>query len=144
MSVILQKGNKVLRLILRGTKFNLVGLLGMLVNSGCLYLLKGAVGIPLIPASVISIEIAIVHNFIWHRHWTWRDRNVQNPPSFIKQLLVYNIMTGLVDLSINVIVLWALTTIFGVYFMIANVFGMIMGPCFKFWINEKFIFRSAE
>ncbi len=140
--ILQQQGKAVIHLLLRGTKFNLVAWLGMLVNSGCLYLFKGILGVPLIPASLMSIEIAIVHNFIWHRHWTWGDRDGEHPPPFLKQLLIYNLMTGLVDLVANVTVLWLLTTFLDIYYLIANVAGMILGPFIKFWLNEKVIFKK--
>ncbi len=115
-----------------------------MVNTGVLYLMKGVLGIPLIPASMIAIELAIVHNFIWHRNWTWKKRIADKPEPFFKQLLVYNTATGLVDILVNVSLLWILTTFFGVYYLIANVIGMIMGPVIKFWLNEKVIFRKQR
>lgn len=140
----LQRHQKsIYNLLFRGTKFNLVGWLGMVVNSGCLYFFKGILGVPLIPASLLSIEIAIIHNFIWHRYWTWKDRKSDHPLPFLKQLIVYNLMTGLVDLVVNVTILWVLTTFFGVYYLIANIAGMIMGPFIKFWLNEKIIFKES-
>ena len=57
-----------------------VAWLGMLVNTGCLYLFKGVLGFRIIPASVLAIEISIIHNFIWLRHWAWRDRLVTAVP----------------------------------------------------------------
>lgn len=133
---------ELLDVLFRGTKFNLVGWMGMLVNSGCLYLFKGILGIPLIPASMMAIEIAIIHNFIWHRYWTWKDRNGNSNQSFLRQLLTYNLITGLVDLLVNVSVLWLLTTAFGVYYLISNIAGMIAGPFIKFWLNEKIVFKK--
>lgn len=118
--------------------------MGALVNTGVLYLMKGVLGVPLIPASMIAIELAIVHNFIWHRNWTWKKRLADKPEPFFRQLLVYNTATGLIDILVNVSLLWILTTFFGVYYLIANVFGMIMGPVIKFWLNEKVIFRKQQ
>ena len=133
-----------LRLGLRALKFNIVGWMGMPVNMGMLYLLKDVAGFPLILASVIAIETAIVHNYIWHRHWTWAHRNRGERPPFFKQLIAYNVATGLVDLVVNVSVLWVLTTFFGVYYLISNAAGMILGPLIKFWLNEKVIFRKKS
>lgn len=130
--------------LFRGSKFILVGWIGMIVNSGCLYLFKGVLGFPLIPASLMAIEIAIVHNFFWHRNWTWRDRNGDENQSLLRQLLTYNLMTGSVDLVANVTVLWLLTTFLGIYYMIANIAGMIVGPFIKFWLNEKVIFKEMR
>jgi putative flippase GtrA len=130
--------------VYRGSKFLLVGWIGMIVNSSCLYLFKGILGFPLIPASLMAIEIAIIHNFFWHRHWTWRDRNGDKSQSFSKQLLTYNLMMGSVDLVVNVSILWVLTTVFGVHYLISNIVGMMCGPLIKFWLNEKVVFRKRE
>ncbi|MBU0518750.1 GtrA family protein [bacterium] len=134
----------VLQLVFRSTKFNLVAWMGMIVNSACLYLFKGILHIPIIPAGLLAIEIAIIHNFLWHRYWTWNDRNGENPKSFFKHLLIYNSMTGLVDLVANITVLWSLTTFAGVHFMISNLCGMMLGPFIKFWLNEKVIFKGRK
>ena len=142
--VITQYYRFLFQLLFRGSKFILVGWIGMIVNSCCLFLFKGILDVPLIPASLMAIEIAIVHNFFWHRHWTWRDRNGEEDQSLLRQLLTYNLMTGSVDLVANVTVLWLLTTFLGIYYMIANIAGMIMGPFIKFWLNEKVIFRKRR
>jgi len=115
------------------------------VNTACLYLFKGVMGIPLIPASVLAIEIAILHNFIWLRYWAWSDRKAEGVrPPFFKQLAIYNLATGAVDLTANVSILWLLATFAGVQYLIANIIGMILGPFIKFWINEKLIFKETR
>ncbi len=131
-----------LAFVLRSGKFMAVAWLGMLVNTACLYLFKGVLYIPIIPASMMAIEIAIIHNFIWMRYWAWRDR--QNRPPFLKQLLLYNAATGAVDLTANVSILWTLSTFFGVHYLLANILGMAAGPFIKFWLNEKLIFREKR
>ena len=132
---------KTLAILFRGGKFMAVAWLGMVVNTGCLYLFKGVLGIRLIPASMMAIEIAIIHNFIWFRSWTWRDREHQ--PPFFRQLIKFNLATGAVDFSANIAVLWSLSTFFGVHYLLANVLGMIAPPFIKFWLNEKLIFRES-
>jgi dolichol-phosphate mannosyltransferase len=130
--------------VFRGTKFLLVAWLGMFVNTGYLYLFKGVLGIRIIPASLMAIEIAIIHNFIWFRHWAWKDRQQKYHQPFFKQLFKYNIATGLVDLFSNVTILWVLSTFFHVHYLLANICGMIAGPFIKFWLNDKFIFREKR
>lgn len=128
--------------LFRGGKFMAVAWVGMVVNTACLYLFKGVWHIRIIPASLMAIEIAIIHNFIWFRAWAWKDREQRLP--FFHQLLVYNAATGAVDLVSNVSILWALSTFFGVHYLLANILGMIAGPFIKFWLNEKFIFRERR
>ena len=129
--------------LFRGGKFMAVAWLGMVVNTGCLYLFKGVMGIKLIPASMMAIEIAIIHNFIWFRYWAWKDRKKGNSDGFLKQLIKYNLATGAVDFVANVSVLWSLATLFKVHYLLANVLGMIAPPFIKFWLNEKLIFKES-
>jgi putative flippase GtrA len=131
----------VLATLFRGGKFMIVAWLGMLVNTGCLYLFKGVFGIRLIPASILAIEIAIIHNFIWFRLWTWKDRPNKQP--FFRQLIKFNVATGAVDFAANVTVLWSLATIVGIHYLVANILGMIAPPFIKFWLNERFIFKGS-
>jgi putative flippase GtrA len=139
------KRHPALPLLFHGTKFMIVAWMGMLVNTGCLYLFKGVLGIRLIPASLMAIEIAIIHNFIWLRLWAWSDRGATNGrPPFLKQLLIYNAATGAVDLAANVSILWILAALFGIHYLIANLAGMILGPFIKFWLNEKLIFKETR
>lgn len=123
----------------------IVAWIGMAVNTALLFLFKGVMGIPLIPASLLAIEIAILHNFIWLRYWAWSDRKTDNQrPPFWKQLIVYNLATGAVDLMANVTILWVLATLFGVHYLVANIIGMILGPFIKFWVNDKLIFKETR
>ncbi|HEY3295553.1 MAG TPA: GtrA family protein [bacterium] len=132
-------------LLFRGTRFMIVAWIGMAVNTALLFLFKGVMGIPLIPASLLAIEIAILHNFIWLRYWAWSDRKTDNQrPPFWKQLIVYNLATGAVDLMANVTILWVLATLFGVHYLVANIIGMILGPFIKFWVNDKLIFKETR
>lgn len=126
----------------RGWKYMAVAWMGMLVNTACLYLFKGVWQIRIIPASIMAIEIAIIHNFFWFRHWAWKDR--RDRPSFFKHLIIFNVAAGTVDLVGNVSVLWVLTTFAGVHYLIANLIGMIVPPFVKFWLNEKLIFREKR
>src|SRR5260370_21190069 len=54
----------------RLSKFLVVGMTGMLVNSLALFLLFQWVHLPLVIASVLSTGIAIVNNCWWNDRWT--------------------------------------------------------------------------
>ena len=134
-----------LPMLFHGTRFMIVAWIGMGVNTACLYLFKGLWHLPIIPASLAAIEIAIIHNFLGMRYWAWRDRGAGgNRPPLLRQLLLYNVATGVVDLCVNVSVLWMLYRFFGVHYLLANLAGMIMGPFVKFWLNDKVVFREAR
>ena len=128
----------------RVLRFQLVAWGGTLVNLGVLWLLKGGLKIPLLPAGALAIETAIIHNFTWHYFVTWKDRVHGTAMDYFLRLVRYNLVTASVDFAVNLGTLWALVTFAGVHYLVAALFGMLAGPLFKYFANEFFIFRRAR
>ena len=59
---------------IRWGKFNLVGAMGMVVQLAALAFFSRLAAGHYLFATAAAIEIAVVHNFVWHLHFTWRDR----------------------------------------------------------------------
>ncbi len=60
--------------------FGAVGSLGVSVQLSMLALLKGFLGVYYLAATVVAVEIAILHNSFWHERWTWGDRGLFGAP----------------------------------------------------------------
>src|SRR5262249_4473521 len=58
----------------RLARFGTVGAAGIVVNNAVLVLLHGLCGVALLPATVVAVEAAIVHNYALHEVWTFRRR----------------------------------------------------------------------
>ena len=58
----------------RWIRFLAIGLLGFLIQLAALGWLIARAGWPWLAATLASVELAVVHNFLWHARWTWRDR----------------------------------------------------------------------
>lgn len=56
----------------RFLKFAIVGAVGALIDFGVMNLLTSA-GLPLVPAGMISLLVAVTSNFIGNRYWTYPD-----------------------------------------------------------------------
>ena len=54
--------------------FNIVGVLGAIVHLATLSVWSRWLGLPAPLASLLAVEAALIHNFLWHERWTWRDR----------------------------------------------------------------------
>ena len=61
-------------MMVRWGKFNLVGVVGMVVQLGALALINRLAPGHYMVATAAAIEITLLHNFVWHLHYTWRDR----------------------------------------------------------------------
>jgi len=62
----------------RWVTFNSVGLVGVGVQLVSLVALMEWIGLHYLVSIGIAVETAIVHNFIWHECWTWRDRSLRH------------------------------------------------------------------
>jgi len=108
---------------------------------GTLWVLKGLLDVPLMIAGACAIELAIIHNFTWHYFLTWRERVPHTVRDYCLRLVKYNLVTASIDFVVNLTVLYVLTKYFGVYYLVANIIGMLAGPILKFLANEFLIFR---
>ncbi|MDP5347485.1 MAG: GtrA family protein, partial [Paracoccaceae bacterium] len=77
--------------------FTLVGIIGYVVQTVALWVLAGRAGVAILPATLISTELAVLHNFAWHVRWTWADRPA-GPASTLARLIRFNIANGGVSL----------------------------------------------
>lgn len=59
---------------LRWIKFNTVGAIGIGVQLAALAILRSRLKLNYLLATGIAVEIAVLHNFVWHERFTWADR----------------------------------------------------------------------
>lgn len=122
-------------------KFSIVGLSGIFVNMGALYLLSAYFHIYYIFSSIIAIEASIVSNFFLNSLWTWSDREKK---SFSQQFIQYHISVGITAILINWLLLIFLTEILGIYYLISNLIGIGAGTLFNFIINDTWTFEKKN
>jgi putative flippase GtrA len=58
----------------RWMKFNFVGAIGIVVQFAVLFLLKSVMHLDYLFATALAVEASVVHNFVWHERFTWKDR----------------------------------------------------------------------
>ncbi|MGW0821028.1 GtrA family protein [Streptomyces sp. NPDC002845] len=95
----------------------MVGGVGTVVNTGALYVLHRLLSVPLVPASVVAVELAVVHNYLINDRWTFRTRVLS-----MRRFVRFNV-SMLAGLAVNVLVLWALVY-GGSHLVAANLFAI--------------------
>ncbi len=127
--------------ITRFLKFCLVGASGVLVNEGLLWILKGFAGLPLLLSSAISIEASIISNFILNDRFTFRDRRLSGTRSFVQHLYRFN-MVSLAGLVINMGLLWLLTNVFGIYYLLSNIISIAVVTLWNYLVNRSWTWKD--
>ncbi len=120
--------------LLRFVKFCLVGASGVLVNMGLLWLLTEFAGLFYLLSAAISIESSIISNFTLNDYFTFPDRRLKGGRNFLKRLVKFN-MVSLVGLGLNMTVLWLLTSVLGVYYLLSNLCGIAAAILWNYVVN---------
>lgn len=119
----------------RFIKFGLVGLSGVGVNEGMLWLLNFRVGLPLAFSSAIAVEVSILTNFTLNNFYTFADRGLPGLKSAFGRLGKFNLIS-LAGLGLNVGTLLLLNHLFGIPPLIANLFGIALASLWNYAWNQ--------
>lgn len=126
--------------ILRFFKFCLVGLSGVFVNQGLLWILTEFAGLPYQASAVISIETSIISNFILNDFFTFPQRRAPGALPFFNRLWKFNLVS-LVGAAINFGLLMLLTEVAGVHYLISNLCGIIAATLWNYLVNTSWTWR---
>ena len=130
---------------MRGTfrvwlKFNTVGLLGMGFQLVALAVLKGGLGLNYLAATLIAVESAVLHNFIWHERWTWWERTRRNASGVLGRLFRFHMANGLISIVGNLALMWLLVSRLHVHYLVANVTAIAACAILNFLASDRLVF----
>lgn len=123
--------------------FCLVGLSGVLVNMSLLWSLTEFVGFPYLVSAAFGIESSIISNFILNDHFTFPDRRSHTAKSFLRRLVKFNLVS-LAGLALNMTVLWLLTEVFGLYYLLSNLCGIVVATLWNYLVNSWWTWKYQE
>jgi len=114
---------------------------GFLLQTIVVALLTHATRIPPELATAIGVELAVLHNFLWHERWTWNDR-VAGRRSRPRRFLTYQLATGSTSLAGNVLVVSIAVRAFGIGATDANVLAVVAMSVANYLIADKWVFTA--
>ena len=79
---------------LRWLKFNFVGAIGIAVQLGALAFFRSVLQLDYLLATALAVETAVIHNFLWHERFTWRDRPAADLLQSLLRLAKFNATNG--------------------------------------------------
>jgi putative flippase GtrA len=124
----------------RWLTFNGVGLAGAGVQLGLLALLTRRGGMPAGWATVVAVEAALLHNFLWHQRVTWHGAAMAG--SMFGRLVRFHALNGIVSLVGNAAITLALSGA-GVNVLLANVLAILSCSLLNFFLSDRLVFRRS-
>jgi dolichol-phosphate mannosyltransferase len=131
----------------RFIRFGLVGLSGVGIDAGMLYILHdpSMLNWRLNHSKIIAAEIAILNNFIWNDFWTFRDTSSKQYDwqQFCLRAVKFNFIC-LIGLFLNVLILNILSNRLAINYLIADLVAIAIVTFWNFWLNLKLNWRVTK
>ncbi len=125
---------------LRWIRFNAVGAMGFAVQLGVLAGLLHVIEPHFLWASAVSVEIAVVHNFLWHWSWTWADRSVPDPKSMFVAFMRFNLSNGIISIAGTLFCSGFLIGIAHIGPILANALSLLPCCLLNFLVSDRLVF----
>ena len=132
--------------LLRWFKFNLVGAMGMGVQLASLALFNRSMRGHYLCASAAAIELTLLHNFVWHSLYTWRDRSntCRDQASRLHRLVRFHLSNGLVSMLGNLILMRLLVHNAHLPLLVSNATAILCCSIANFCLSNRWAFAAAS
>jgi putative flippase GtrA len=127
----------------RFARFNVVGAIGIAVQLGTLELLRRA-GVDYLLATLLAVEAAVLHNFIWHERYTWRDRAGALPSDWLARLVRFHLTNGAVSLLGNALAMRWLVGELHFPMIPANLIAIAACCLLNFFLSDRVVFTKSS
>jgi putative flippase GtrA len=130
---------------IRWGKFNLVGAMGMVVQLGSLTLFNRWAPGHYMVASAVAIELTLLHNFVWHLRYTWRDRRDGSAPpadALLVTLMRFHLSNGLVSMLGNLVLMHILVAEARLPVLVSNAIAILCCSMVNFCLGDHWAFAT--
>lgn len=114
----------------RMIRFAIVGISGIGVNMAALAVLHQLVGLPLLAASPLAVELAIANNFVWNNRWTFEEHGTS-----LWRFARFN-LASLAGLVVATGTLYCLVRYANLYYLFANLIGVGLASALNFCLSQ--------
>ena len=125
---------------IRWGKFNLVGAMGVVVQLAALALINRWASGHYLIASAAAVELALLHNFVWHLHYTWRDR--RDDSAVLGQLMRFHLSNGLVSMLGNLALMRVLVHEAHIPLLASNFIAILCCSIVNFCLGNNWAFAE--
>lgn len=125
----------------RVMRFAAVGLLGLTVQVTVLHILVLELAWPTGWSALMAIEVALLHNLLWHERWTWRGHGRGGRERW-RQWATFHAANGSLSLGLTPLVTvllvgWGCPLVMG-HLVAVGLVGVV-----NFWLADRWVFGGA-
>ncbi|MGA9527983.1 MAG: GtrA family protein [Terriglobales bacterium] len=128
----------------RWLKFNFVGAVGVLVQLIALTCYRSLFHFDYLVATGFAVETAVIHNFLWHERFTWRDRPSAHLRESLSRFIKFNATNGAVSILGNLLIMRALVGEMQMNYVAANLIAVGVCSLVNFLLSDWLVFPQLE
>ena len=126
----------------RGLKFYAVGGVGIGVQLAALVVFRSVAHLDYRAATALAVEIAVIHNFIWHENVTWADREALRSSHWLTRFIKFNVTNGLFSIVGNLVLMQVLVGSLSMNYLVANILTIALCSVANFLVSDRFVFQG--
>src|SRR5690349_9680715 len=122
-------------------RFLIVGLTGLVVNSGALYAFTELAGINYIISAAIATQVSTLWNFGLTETWVFGKRQTERP--FLQRLVSFLVVNNLLLILRGPIMTWMVGRL-GVHYLISNLVSLFVMTLLRYLLADKWIWNHED
>lgn len=129
-------------MLMRWGRFNLVGAMGMAVQLAAFMLLRQTMPRHTLLASGAAVEFTLMHNFVWHLRFTWRDHLDRLARCHV--CVRFHLSNGLISMVGNVGLMALFVRWTRLPALVANLMAILCCSVANFWMGNSWVFSKSD
>jgi putative flippase GtrA len=129
-----------LNAFIRWGRFNLVGAIGMVLQLTALAIFNRLAPGHYLCATAAAIELTLLHNFLGHELFTWRDRRGQS--ALLTQFIRFHFSNGLVSMLGNLALMRVMVQRARLPLLVANGIAILCCSIVNFCLGDNWVFAG--
>ena len=125
-------------------RFYAVGVIGVVVQLAALALFKSGLRMDYLLATALAVEVAVLHNYIWHERWTWADRTGSVSTGRLGRILRFHLTNGVVSMFGNLVLMQLLVGRMRIPYLLANLLSITLCSLLNFLAADRFVFSIVK
>jgi putative flippase GtrA len=116
--------------------------LGINVQLAALAVFRSWLELDYLLATGLAVEIAVIHNFLWHERFTWADRPATRPVQSLLRLAKFNASNGAVSIVGNLLLMRLLVGEVKLNYVASNLIAIVLCSLVNFVLGDRFVFEA--
>jgi len=94
-------------------------------------------------ATGLAVEIAVIHNFLWHERFTWADRPAAHRTQSLFRFAKFNATNGAVSILGNLVLMRLLFGKLKFNYIASNCVAIVACSLLNFLLGDRVVFDAS-